>query len=255
MHFNGPLVLDEYCMYTFHNDSLASRNKADGSIIWSTFIDDLDLVRGYTNHIAVDNSHVCLAIGGNSDTVAELRTFDKTDGSLLWHYDFPVWMLTEPLIANDVVYVINDELWAFDVNTGDSLFCSQESGTLRLTQPALTNHRLFVATHDKIFAMDHRIVNAIQDNEPVVMDYRLYSNYPNPFNPETTISFQIPQKSHVELQVYDVTGRLVRTLIDGEMRTGVHQVQFNGEGLASGIYFYRLTANDYKAYGKMLFVK
>ena len=72
--------------------------------------------------------------------------------------------------------------------------------------------------------------------------FELSQNYPNPFNPSTTIDYVITNTSTVSLRVFDVTGRLVRTLVDSEQPRGLYQVDFNGRGLASGVYFYQLIA-------------
>ncbi len=69
----------------------------------------------------------------------------------------------------------------------------------------------------------------------------LMANYPNPFNPSTVISYQLDQNSFVRLDVYDMHGRLIRTLEQGEKTAGTHSVRFSARGLASGIYYYRLT--------------
>ncbi len=80
-------------------------------------------------------------------------------------------------------------------------------------------------------------------------------NYPNPFNPTTEISYQMPRNGEVTLKVYDVLGRLVATLVDGYQSAGVHTAQFNADNLASGIYFYRLTAPGITQVKKMILMK
>lgn len=72
--------------------------------------------------------------------------------------------------------------------------------------------------------------------------FRLFQNYPNPFNPTTAISYRLSAVSHVTLKVYDVLGREVATLVDGEQNRGIHRVNFNGTRYASGVYFYRMLA-------------
>jgi hypothetical protein len=74
--------------------------------------------------------------------------------------------------------------------------------------------------------------------------FRLQQNYPNPFNPTTMISFELPSEAFVTLKVYDILGREVATLFDHElMDDGDHEMEFDGSGLASGMYFYRLVAD------------
>jgi gluconolactonase len=90
--------------------------------------------------------------------------------------------------------------------------------------------------------------------------FELCGNYPNPFNPTTTISFQLPYISRVTLNVYDIQGRKIDSLIDGTMQSGYHNVQFNPQGISSGIYLCRLTADTggrgrYLATTKMLVIK
>ena len=91
--------------------------------------------------------------------------------------------------------------------------------------------------------------------EHTPVSYALRQNYPNPFNPTTVISYDLPAATKINLKVYDVLGREVATLVDGEMEAGVHQVSFDASRLASGIYFYRIAAGNYVTMKKMLLVK
>jgi len=83
----------------------------------------------------------------------------------------------------------------------------------------------------------------------------LHSCYPNPFNPHTTISFDLPSASPVLLEVFNLTGQRVTILLDTRMTAGTHNLTFDGSHLASGAYFYSLTAGDYTATQKMLLIK
>lgn len=85
--------------------------------------------------------------------------------------------------------------------------------------------------------------------------FRLEQNYPNPFNPSTLISFQLPVSSHVTLKVFDVNGREIATLVDGEMVAGKHVVPFAPRDLAGGIYFYKITAGKFSQTRKAILMK
>jgi len=90
--------------------------------------------------------------------------------------------------------------------------------------------------------------------------YALHDNYPNPFNPTTTIEFSLPVPGHVDLRIFDVAGRLVRTLVDGKMTAATHAAVWNGRDfggrpVASGVYYYRLLSDGLTATRKMMLVK
>jgi len=78
----------------------------------------------------------------------------------------------------------------------------------------------------------------------VPKEFRLYDNYPNPFNPTTTIKFDIPKSSDVRLSVYDMTGREIETLVNEQLPAGTYETKWDGSKYASGIYFVRLTENS-----------
>ncbi|HEY6952533.1 MAG TPA: T9SS type A sorting domain-containing protein, partial [Bacteroidota bacterium] len=96
-------------------------------------------------------------------------------------------------------------------------------------------------------------VTASQDNLPKA--YRLYSNYPNPFNPSTMISYDIPSAGNVKLVVYDMLGRKVETLVNQKQSAGKYGVRFDASRLASGVYFYQLQAGSFVATRKLILLK
>lgn len=96
----------------------------------------------------------------------------------------------------------------------------------------------------------------LEFNEPIVeSNYKLYDNYPNPFNPITRIRFFIPKTSKVILSIYDVLGQLVSTLVDDELQQGSYEVVFDGSKLSSGMYFYNLTSENFSQTKKMILLK
>ncbi len=86
-------------------------------------------------------------------------------------------------------------------------------------------------------------------------DYDLSQNFPNPFNPTTTISYQLPKAGSVTLKVYDALGKVVRTLVDGYKSEGRYSIEFSANNLASGLYFYELRCGEYVSTKKMILVK
>ena len=85
--------------------------------------------------------------------------------------------------------------------------------------------------------------------------FELLQNYPNPFNPATSIKYQISEASLVSLKVYDLIGREVAVLVNEVKQPGVYQVSFGGENLASGVYFYKMTAGEFSSVRKMNLLK
>jgi len=98
---------------------------------------------------------------------------------------------------------------------------------------------------------------AVVDDNPntAVKDYVLAQNYPNPFNPSTVIKYTIGSASHVNIKVYDITGRLVADLVNENKPAGQYNVEFRGNNLASGTYIYTITTDNFTQAKKMLLIK
>jgi hypothetical protein len=105
---------------------------------------------------------------------------------------------------------------------------------------------------DKVILIDESKERITENNIEVVYaypptfltDFSLFQNYPNPFNPQTTVQYSVPDKSNVILKVFDLLGNEIATLVNEEKLRGTHIVNFDGTGIASGIYFYQMVATD-----------
>jgi hypothetical protein len=97
------------------------------------------------------------------------------------------------------------------------------------------------------------ILNVDDGNNP--FHFELSQNYPNPFNPITRIRYQIPEPAFVTIKVYDVLGNEMETVIKEEMTAGKYEIEFDGSKLSSGIYYYRITADDFIQTKKMILLK
>jgi len=95
----------------------------------------------------------------------------------------------------------------------------------------------------------------LPENTEIVRNFSLDQNYPNPFNPSTTIQFRIPRSEYVTLRVYNILGQEVIRLSDQKLNAGIHQVRFDGGGLAAGIYTYQLVAGDFREVKKMILLR
>ena len=123
---------------------------------------------------------------------------------------------------------------------------------------------VLVVTGDVVAKESEVEASEVISNQLSVTSYQLEQNYPNPFsqiprfagNPNTTIRFALPEAAEVSLKIYDITGQLVQTLVDGVVEAGRHQMVWDGTNqhgvkVASGVYFYQLRAGEFKQVRKM----
>ena len=96
-------------------------------------------------------------------------------------------------------------------------------------------------------------VEQIADNMPT--EFRLDQNYPNPFNPTTTITFAVPKQALVTIKLYNMLGREIASLVNEELPIGIHKFVFDAEELPTGIYLYRMHADDFMRVRKLMLVK
>ncbi|HXG37214.1 MAG TPA: T9SS type A sorting domain-containing protein [Bacteroidota bacterium] len=124
---------------------------------------------------------------------------------------------------------------------------------------ALSNDfRLRWVEVERVLWSEREIVTSVPSFTVLPGEFSLHQNYPNPFNPATVIRFTLPgvgTRHEVSLRVFNMLGQEVATLVNGEMEAGHHQVQWQAEGLPSGVYFYRLEAGRFVETKKMMLVR
>ena len=105
----------------------------------------------------------------------------------------------------------------------------------------------FIATYDT--------TTGLVSNSNILLSFRLYQNFPNPFNPNTKIKFEIPESGFVSLKVYDVIGNEMTSLINEEKQIGTYEVNFDASGLTSGVYYYQLRQGNFIETKKTILIK
>jgi hypothetical protein len=97
--------------------------------------------------------------------------------------------------------------------------------------------------------------SVVVTNTDVPKEFKLFNNYPNPFNPTTDIKYDLPKSGYVSLKIYDINGKLIKELVNQIQIAGSYKARFDASGFSSGIYFYQFTAGEFKAQNKMLLIK
>jgi hypothetical protein len=129
------------------------------------------------------------------------------------------------------------------MSSGDG--CTNQTWTLTTAPPGRANTRLEFST-----------VSGVSGNEngiPKVFD--LKQNYPNPFNPVTKIHYEVPKTGYVSIKVFDMLGREVSTLVNGNVQAGYYAFDFDASALTRGVYFYKMTAGSFEKTMKMIVLK
>ncbi len=123
--------------------------------------------------------------------------------------------------------------------------------------------------YSKVFAYIDDQITDVTNMEEVAIDnfstgsevsslpneFALQQNFPNPFNPTTSINYDLPVSSMVTLKIYDITGKEIATLVNEQKNAGIHNISFDGSNFASGVYFYRIEAGEFTQVKKMFLIK
>ena len=150
-------------------------------------------------------------------------------------------------IGKSIVSATNAYLW----NVPDSL---QADSTYKIKITSIDDSTLS-STSTNSFIIKAKTTTGVKNENIIAKEYKLYNNYPNPFNPSTTIKFDIKESGLVSLKIYDILGREVRTLLDEEKPAGSYKINFDAANLPSGIYLYRIQSGNFNSVKKMILLR
>jgi hypothetical protein len=145
---------------------------------------------------------------------------------------------------------------SFNFCTHDTIRASTNAGQSSVIQDS-TIALLYPSQWGRINPADTctSLVGVVNNGSNIPTVYKLYSNYPNPFNPKTTIKYDIPKNSNVRIMIYDVLGKEVETVVNEKKTAGSYEIQWDASKYASGTYFYKIEAGDFIESKKMILIK
>ncbi len=287
--FAGPMTDSSFVKALFENDSTlyagafssdvpisGSRGLGNGGIFTSTD-------HGTTwNDISFDLPNRDITCITRVDTILYVGTlykgvFRKSLGANSWtHVPFPDSTNPVSCFAVDGANLFAGTFCIDSLHYSHGVFCLENNGSnwIAVSVPGLKdstivsalgvyNGNLYVGTGGT-FGMPSQYygllsvpaaIDGVRSTDEMPSKFTLEQNYPNPFNPSTVINYQLPANCFVTLKVYDVIGRNVATLISERQNAGEHSAIFNGVGLPSGVYLYRLTAGNLSQTRKLMLIK
>ena len=201
----------------------------NGDSLWSKILGQMGNYPGFGVVLNIDANNDLYVAGGISN--------ERFVGGV---YDM---MILKYNPNGDTIWTIRRNIYNIDNTPVDMLLNASNDFTIILTG---IQRYVTIRYSDNIVDVDDDIS---------VNKFDLQQNYPNPFNPGTTIGYSIPEASNVKIEIYDVLGNKIQTLVDDNKSAGNYSVNFNGSELSSGIYFYRLSAGQFIQTKKMILLK
>lgn len=199
--------------------------------------------------VSFSKSDVALVSSNHSDVERHFIVQAQNDDSLGNSFRLKVRNTTErsselsfdldKLDAGESVWLIDEKYGEFlDLRVKDKFMIAPQNDALYFT--------LLIGSES--------FINS-KKQEYLPKEYALYQNYPNPFNPETSIKYALPEDADISIELFDILGNRVQTIYAGAQKAGVHTMQFEPSGLASGVYLYRLVAGKAMLVKKMVLLK
>ena len=222
----------------------AAVNTIDGdqSTIWHTEWSDTTTMHPHEIQIKLDKSYLISGL--------EYLPRQNSENGRIAQYEIYV-----SDNVNDWGEAVATGIWPNSSEKQTVIFDEKEGNFIKLVALSEVNGNEWTSCSE--LNILRKVQTSIDDEkEPEIVEtFQLNQNYPNPFNPTTTITFSIPQKTKVKLEVYNVIGNKVTTLTNKFYTTGSHNISWDASNMSSGIYFYKMTANNKVATRKMLLQK
>ncbi len=238
-------------------DNIAFYYTLDGGDTWTQGTEDIVSTSNDIEKIFMVDVYTAWAVGDNG-------TIAKTiDSGANWLQQ-PSWTTSIELMdvhfntLNGHGYIGGNDQTARQSKDGGVTW---ESMNPILAAPGDDINAIYLASEsNKLYiGADHAMIqywdNSPTGDTPMSLPFALNQNYPNPFNPSTNISFVLDRDGFVSLNVYDVAGRVVATILNKSMTAGSYDIGFNASGLSSGVYFYKLRTAEQEMTKKMILLR
>ena len=209
--------------------------------------------------VTVEGQPTQLAIGWGELASPDLDVYDRVIPPNLPIANQPSAYLLQPnssiRLQTDIRPNLEDARW--QLITSSESYLTIETGHIPTGYKFLLQGKAFTIGQQFHLA-DRRVSLSLKRDLPITTTLR--QNYPNPFNPITTINYDLPKSAHIQLMVYDILGREVRSLINQEQQAGYHSFNWNskdnfGRPVSAGIYFYQIQSQGFVKTKKMILLK
>jgi len=267
--FSGSCVGSvNHSLFAFNHASIGGGNfNSGGASVWSGADVDFDhctfanntAAYGTALTVGAANAAVTNSIiwGNSTSNHVALDVWDGTGGTLDISY-------TDLLGGSQAIQLEDTELCSFSWGDGNideaPLFCLPDSGNFTLAENSPCVAAADNGSNLGMFGIGCDPIILSTTGELLPAAYALHQNYPNPFNPVTTIKYDLPENSQVQVAIYDMLGRKVRTLVSGFENAGFNAVQWQGKNdfglsVGAGVYICQIQAGDFVQTRKMILLK
>ena len=233
-----------YYTWTYANKDAMKANKLiSNQVVWiyasKNDQDFYSTIGGSEQRFPNGNTLIC------SDTQGHFFEVTAGDTTIVWEYINPVTTDGIKTVITDQYPMYNSVFRAYRYISDYPAFNGR----------TLTKTKTITGKTPQYFKPSDLLTGISSSEATMPQEFMLHQNYPNPFNPTTAISFQLSAVSFVSLDVFDILGRKVATLVNEVCQPGVHTVRWDGTGSPSGVYFYQLTAAGQRSMKRMVLVK
>jgi predicted GH43/DUF377 family glycosyl hydrolase len=205
--------------------------------------------------IHVNNTYHMFYIAGYHPDY-DIGYAQSTDGSKWIKYNDSITKTNPYMNSDPVIKRGSPGTWDDDMLWTGSVLFNNNNDSLRMWFTGATNNASYSQIGYATSFFDSSIIDGIDISEQgFPNDYKLKQNYPNPFNPTTMINYQLPVTSYVTITIYNLLGQKVATLVNKRQQAGFYQVEWDANGFASGLYYYRIDAGNFVGIRKMIYLK